>query len=296
MYSYIKRFYATSLFITFALVVVSWKTTRENIISTGKQPEVSQDTKGIIRVVFGRNDSIFYSASKDAGAHFAKEQLVAHVPKMHLGVTRGPQIASSANYTVITAIDKEGAIHWFLLNHSTGKWKDKGFINDKKATAPEGLMSLTADNNDNFFAVWLDIRLNKTNNIFFSSLSISKGNWSANELAYRSPDGHTCECCKPNIAVKDSHIAIMFRNWLNGERDLYCIQSLNGGKTFGEAEKLGTGTWKLDGCPMDGGGITIDNENVHLMAKRRCSILLNARKQGSDNRQRKIMHYYELKR
>ena len=51
----------------------------------------------------------------------------------------------------------------------------------------------------------------------------------------------------------------MFRNWLKGNRDLYLIQSSNSGESFGEAEKLGNGTWPLKGCPMDGGGIAINN-------------------------------------
>jgi hypothetical protein len=50
----------------------------------------------------------------------------------------------------------------------------------------------------------------------------------------------------------------MFRNWLNGNRDLYLIQSSNGGQTFGLAQKLGTGSWALKGCPMDGGGLVVD--------------------------------------
>jgi hypothetical protein len=54
----------------------------------------------------------------------------------------------------------------------------------------------------------------------------------------------------------------MFRNWLNGSRDLYLVKSINGGQSFTTAEKLGNGTWKLNGCPMDGGGITIGDNNL----------------------------------
>ena len=32
--------------------------------------------------------------------------------------------------------------------------------------------------------------------------------------------------------------------------------SSDGGQTFAPAVKLGTGTWKLNACPMDGGGLT----------------------------------------
>jgi hypothetical protein len=74
---------------------------------------------------------------------------------------------------------------------------------------------------------------------------------------YASPDGNICECCKPSVAMSGNNVYVMFRNWLNGNRDLYLIKSNNGGNSFGEAQKLGTGTWRLDGCPMDGGGLAL---------------------------------------
>lgn len=88
-------------------------------------------------------------------------------------------------------------------------------------------------------------------------------------MVYQSPDGHVCECCKPSIAAEGTTVGIMFRNWLNGSRDLYLLQSSNKGKTFMPAQKLGTGTWKLNGCPMDGGGIAIDPSGaIHTVWQR----------------------------
>jgi hypothetical protein len=40
------------------------------------------------------------------------------------------------------------------------------------------------------------------------------------------------------------------------------ITSHNGGISFGEAQKLGLGSWQLNGCPMDGGGLAINNNGV----------------------------------
>lgn len=57
-------------------------------------------------------------------------------------------------------------------------------------------------------------------------------------------------------------MAIMFRNWRNGSRDLYLIKSYNGGQTFSDAQKMGLDTWKLNGWPMDGGGLRIAPANV----------------------------------
>ena len=68
----------------------------------------------------------------------------------------------------------------------------------------------------------------------------------------------------------------MFRNWLKGSRDLYLITSVNKGKTFSEAQKLGLGTWPLKGCPMDGGGLSIDSEKYIRTAWQRDGIVYYA--------------------
>ena len=234
------------------------------LIASGRQPQLSTDANGVTRLAFGRNDSILYCAQGGKGGSFEKPQFIASVNKMHLGMSRGPQIASSTHYSMVTAMEKDGNIHWFLIDQKTGRRVKDGLVNDQKGSAPEGLMGLTSDGQDHFYAAWLDLRLNRQNNIYYSSFSTNSGKWSPNQLVYRSPDGHTCECCKPNIAVRGNHIVIMFRNWLQGSRDLYLAESVNGGKSFNTPQKLGKGTWKLKGCPMDGGGVCIE-ENDHII-------------------------------
>jgi hypothetical protein len=65
----------------------------------------------------------------------------------------------------------------------------------------------------------------------------------------------------------------MFRNWLNGSRDLYLVRSSDGGRTFTGGQKLGMGTWKLNGCPMDGGGVYVDGSGaVHTVWQREGSV------------------------
>ena len=239
------------------LLTLSSLSDDRNLIGKGEQPQVSIDTKGIIRVIFGSADQIFCVASTDHGVSFSNPALVAKLPEMHLGMARGPQLASSKNFSVITAMDKSGNIHWYRLAHATGIWKSMGILNDQRGSAPEGLMSIAADDQDHFYAAWLDIRTGNHNQIYFSSLSGSNTKWIKNTMAYQSPDQHVCECCKPSIAVQGSSVAIMFRNWLNGSRDLYISRSSDMGRTFGAAEKMGMDTWKLNGCPMDGGGLRI---------------------------------------
>lgn len=236
--------------------------TAEKILGDGSQPQVSVDSHNTIRIIYGKDDKIFYLESHDGGSNFSKPSLVAEVPGMHLGMSRGPQLASSNRYSVITAMDKTGNIHWFRLNNASGKWENMGLVNDQQGSAPEGLMNIAADKNDHFYAVWLDIRTGKHNQIYFAGLAPKAAKWSKNRLVYMSPDEHVCECCQPHIAADGVNVSIMFRNWLNGSRDLYLITSQNSGTSFSSAQKLGTGTWKLNGCPMDGGGITAKSASV----------------------------------
>lgn len=237
-------------------------------LSSGQQPQLAVDSKGFVSLVFGEKNKIYYSTSNDKGRTFTKPVIVGEVNEMHLGMTRGPQLAVSKDFSIISAMDKKGNIHSFRLTHRTGKWEKIQNVNDVNSSAPEGLMSLAADDDNNFYAVWLDLREGGQNNICFSTLK-EKSGWSKNRFVYKSPEGHVCECCKPSIAVKGTHVSLMFRNWLKGARDCYLMTSLNDGKTFTDAQKMGNGTWMLKACPMDGGSLTIDsNNNIHTAWRR----------------------------
>lgn len=254
------------------LLALTFGSFNNNILLTeigpGEQPQLSVDPSGIVRLVYGKQDKIFYAYSADNGNTFSQPDIVGEIYEMHLGMTRGPQLASSKDYSVVTAMDKKGNIHSFRLAHKTGKWAKLGNVNDIDGSAPEGLMSISSDDQNNFYAVWLDLREDKNNKIALSVLN-KNNSWSKNKVLYKSPDKTVCECCKPSIVVKDKRVAIMFRNWIEGSRDLHWISSVDGGKTFTEAKKLGNGTWKLKGCPMDGGGILFDKKNaVHTVWQR----------------------------
>ena len=133
--------------------------------------------------------------------------------------------------------------------------------------AKENLMALAADGDD-AFAVWLDLR-DRHNKIFGAKSTDGGKHWSKNMMIYASPDSTVCECCKPSVVFKGDNVYIMFRNWLNGNRDLYLVRSGDGGATFDKAQKLGNGSWALNGCPMDGGSLVVDRHgNVQTVWNR----------------------------
>jgi hypothetical protein len=236
----------------------------QEIIAKGHMPAVANDEKGIY-IVYGNEDSILYSSSFDEGKSFSTSKLICILPGLAASHTRGPQIGVTQKGLVITACNNAGNIYSFVLDKKGNRLKQSR-VNDVDTIAKENLMALSADGN-NAFAVWLDLR--NGHNEIYGSLSTDGGiTWSKNIRIYHSPDITVCECCKPSVVVSENSVYVMFRNWLYGNRDLYLISSKNGGRTFGNAQKLGTGSWALKGCPMDGGGLAVENNSVNTVWNR----------------------------
>ncbi len=112
------------------------------------------------------------------------------------------------------------------------------------------------------YAVWLGVNNPKGQSVYGARSPDGGKTWNKNIIVYSSPSGTVCECCRPSVEVTGNNVYVMFRNFLNGNRDFYLTESSDNGKTFGQAQKLGSGSWKLDGCPMDGGGIAINKNKT----------------------------------
>ena len=266
-----KLFFFILISVAFLSSCQDGKTENEStVIGQGQMPNVARDNFGNIHVVYGNGDSILYAYSTDKGKTFSSPSLIAVLPKLTASHTRGPQIAATSNGLSVTACNNRGDIFSFCKDAS-GHWLQSARVNDVDTVAKENLMALAADG-DNVFAVWLDLR-DKHNKIF-GAKSIDGGKtWSKNIMVYASPDKTVCACCKPSVAIKGNNVYVMFRNWLDGNRDLYLIQSSDGGNSFGEAQKLGKGNWALNGCPMDGGSVVINkNGNPETVWNRKGTI------------------------
>ena len=243
----------------------------DHVIAYGQMPNLVKDKDDVLHLVYGAGDSLMYVYSSDQGTTFSSPSLIAVLPGLAASHMRGPQIAATGNGLAVIACNSRGDI--FSFHKPAGSsWKQFGKVNDVDTTAKENLIALSADG-VNAFAVWLDLRGNKKNKIYGATSADGGKTWSKNIMVYTSPDTTVCECCKPSVVVKGNNIYVMFRNWLNGNRDMYVIQSKDGGNTFGEAGKIGEGSWTLNGCPMDGGGMVIDNNGeVQTVWRRKSKI------------------------
>lgn len=243
------------------------------VIADGQMPEIVKDKNDDLHLVYGKGDSILYEISSDMGNTFSTPTLIDVLPGLFSFAMRGPQISATNHGLVLIACTSDGNIHSYYK--TDGGWKRGAEVNDADTSAKEGLMALSADG-ENAFAIWLDVRGDKKNKIYGARSNDGGRTWSKNQMVYTSPDSSVCECCKPSVNMRGNHIYVMFRNWMGGNRDLYLIQSSDGGTSFGEAQKLGTGSWKLDACPMDGGGLAVGSEGQVQTVWRRKGIIYKA--------------------
>lgn len=228
-----------------------------------QQPQLAVDAKGTIHAIFGVHDTVHYCRSNDGGKSFRKSVELPRVNAMSLGMRRGPRIAVVGDAICVTAIGgkqgkgRDGDVLALQSNDGGQTWTGPVLVNDVADSAREGLHAMAAGGDGTICCVWLDLRNRKTE-VMASTSSDGGRTWSKNVLVYQSPDGSVCECCHPSVTIDDKgRILVMWRNSLDGARDMYVASSADGGKSFGKAAKLGRGTWPLDRCPMDGGSIAV---------------------------------------
>ena len=218
------------------------------------QPQVAVPPSGRIHVVFGKDNAVFHTTSAD-GRAFSAPVKIGELDKLALKMRRGPRITATDKLVLVTAISHaDGNVHAWTSADTGNTWKEAAPLNTATKSAREGLQALAGDGRGLVAAAWLDMRGKGTG--LWGRVSRDGGaTWADDVSIYQSPDGHICECCVPTVAISPTgEIAATWRNWLGGSRDLYIATSRDG-RAFSPAQKLGTGTWKLNACPMDGGSL-----------------------------------------
>jgi hypothetical protein len=233
-----------------------------------KEPQVAIDRDHRVYVAFGQEDAIYVSISADQGATFTSPVKVTEAGKLSLGMRRGPRIAAHNGTVTITATygtrggGQDGDLLAFRSTDQGQHWSAGVPVNDVAGAAREGLHGMAMAPDGTLACAWLDLRSKGTK----LNAAVSKdggATWSKNALAYASPSGTICQCCQPSVAFDSKGtLYCMFRNVIDGSRDMYLIRSTNMGETFTNAQKLGQGTWPLNACPMDGGSLVIRRDGL----------------------------------
>jgi hypothetical protein len=210
-------------------------------------------------MAFGSGESIWFAKSVDDGRTFSKPSKVAELPKILLGRHRGPRVVIGGGNIVVSAIATESDLFYWRSTDGGRSWSKGGVINDVPKAAREGLHAMAATPDGHLAAAWLDDRMPGGKRLWGAFSNDGGATWSKNVMLY---EGTICECCHPSLVARpDGDFEVMWRNKLDGSRDFYVVR-LHDGKPVGAAVKQGEGTWKLDACPMDGGGIALRNGHL----------------------------------
>ncbi len=254
-----------------ALFLLDWKPAAPDMPL--RQPQLAV-RDAFVALSYGAGREIWTAASSDGGVHFGKAVRVARVETLPLGRHRGPRVTVTNGVIVVTAVADKGDLLSWRSADGGKSWGKGRRVNDVPGAAREGLHALASDAKGRVFAAWLDLRRAGTR--LYGAFSLNAGvSWSPNVLIYESPDGTICECCHPSAEIaEDGTVWLMWRNNLAGARDLYVTRSRDG-LHFAPAKKTGNGTWTLNACPMDGGGLATSNQRVVTAWRRESSIYFN---------------------
>ena len=196
---------------------------------------------------------VLVAHSEDGGVTFSPSTKIGTVQNLMLGMRRGPRIAVHGDRITVTVIGPE--LFSFVSGDGGKTWSDPVTINDVPTSAREGLHDLAGSAQGELFVTWLDLR-NGTMELWGAASTDGGLTWAKNQRVYRSSGKSICECCHPSALFDEQgHLAIMWRNAVDGSRDMWMTTRESGAVEFTPARKLGEGTWKIEGCPMDGGRI-----------------------------------------
>ncbi len=229
-------------------------------VADAKQPQLAAQGNSLA-LTYGLGDAVLFARSDDAGRTWSKPVTVWSGGHLALGMRRGPRVVFAKKSILVSAtVDQDGKGGNLLAWRSTdggATWSRATRINDVAISAREGLHAMAATG-DVLFAAWLDDR-SGAKELWGARSSDGGATWSANQRIYKAPAGPICQCCDPSVAMDSrGNVAIMFRNLIDGHRDMFVAQSSDGGKTFAPVRRLGEQSWKIDACPMDGGDLKLD--------------------------------------
>jgi hypothetical protein len=251
----------------------------------GSQPQLAGHGDRVY-LAFGSGDVVSVARSVDAGATFGAPVALPAAGRLALGRHRGPRLAVTGDAVVVTGIagakggGADGDVHVWRSLDGGRTWRAPVVVNDVPGAAREGLHALAADGAGTVVVAWLDLRVAGTR-VYAATSRDHGATWSPDALVYASPSGSICECCHPSIAIDGTgRIAILFRNHVDGHRDMYVAQSRDG-RTFAAAIKQGTGAWPLQACPMDGGAIVLGGGAVHTIWRREQTIYTSTTAPGA---------------
>jgi BNR repeat-like domain len=232
-----------------------------------RQPQLAAGN-GMVALAFASGGSVMIATSTDGGNSFSAPRKVSESPVLATGRHRGPRVLFTGPEIVVSAVvgktlatgehahglPSDGDLVVWRSSDKGKTWSKPSIVNDIPGAPREGLHSMVSDGHGQLAAAWLDLR-NQGTRLYGAFSKDGGATWSKNLLIYEAPGGTICQCCAPSLASNGpGGFTVMFRNVLGDSRDMYTIQ-MKDSQVVSKPAKVGSGTWTINACPMDGGGL-----------------------------------------
>ena len=231
--------------------------------------------------VWVNEQRMFFQISKDDGQTFAKPELVA-IPaeKISARNENRPKIGfdNSGGVYLSWAMPRERkytADVRFSYSKNYGKTFSKPItVNSDNLLAGHSFNEMLVTANGEVSIVWLDGRLShqlrkqgkKTNG---SALFLAKANPSKGQSIFTNQQlaNNTCVCCRISMDFnQQNELAILWRHIYGDNIREFALLTLTEEKASSQPIQVSYDHWKINGCPHQGGGISVDDNNrYHLV-------------------------------
>jgi len=246
-------------------------------------------------------DGTFYVAwvnhnAKQADVMLAHFNQKAEMQGSPVRVNRQPGLATAWRGDQPTvAVASDGAVYvlWTARveggdNHGTDIYlsasTDRGQsfvsevkVNDDKAPGPHGMHSLAVSKDGRIYAGWLDERnvhapkpstkaeghhMESNRDLYLATSTDGGRTFSKNQKVASD----ACPCCKTSLAVSaDGTLYAGWRQVLPGSyRHIAIASSTDGGTKFSAPVIVSDDRWMLQGCPVSGPSLSVDNASGNL--------------------------------
>jgi hypothetical protein len=237
------------------------------------------DSKGQLWRVWTYEQRIYFSQSSDSGKNFNSPSMVESVNE---------KISSRGENRIKIGFDGHNGVYL-----SWASPREKRFTADVRFSySSDGGQSFSAPitiNDDNLLAghsfnemqvsaegmvsiVWLDGRkkaieraAGKEPTFPGSSLYLASANPSKGDFTFsnRSLVSNTCQCCRVALTTNTKgELSVLWRQIYRKNTREFALLTINGKS---EAKRVSYDEWQIDGCPHQGGALSIDDRNRYHM-------------------------------
>ncbi len=202
--------------------------------------------------MWGRTSGNIYVSRWNGSSFTAPLQINPSNVFAYVSSAEGPSIEARGDTVFVTFFSTPTSASkiYSIPSYDGGiTWQDTVRVDNQSSLIPYTPDVAIGPGGDPFIAFEVSTSMLTTPDHLFSR-SMDGGQTFTNEISVTdSAPGEPCECCPPNIMLKDSLVYVTYRNNVNNIRNFYTAVSTDYGNTFEEIVQIDNTNWLINGCP-----------------------------------------------